>query len=312
MTKPVTTVAVMQLVEAGRVNPDTPADAYLPDLGSLQVLDDGTLRAPASIPTVRQLLSHTSGFAYEFLDPAIAALVEAGRLSGITAGGGAFIHAPLVVDPGSRWEYGIGLDWAGELVREVSGSSLDQYFRTEIFSRLGMNRTFYTVPANLDDRIAPHHARESDGSLAPAPYTLPPPEDYPSGGGGLYSTASDYIRFARMLLRSGELDGQRLLAAASVDEMARPQIGDMTLPAMLNPLPGHETYGLGVGLNRNALPSGRGAASMTWSGANNTFFWIDRANGICAVLMTNMDPWADPAVVALVTGFDRLVYQTFR
>jgi methyl acetate hydrolase len=323
MTKPVTSVGVMQLVEAGRVRLDEPAHTYLPELRTVQVLENGVLRSPRSPPTVRQLLNHTSGFAYEFLDPQIAAQVRTGKLTSLFAGTREFLRAPLIFDPGVRWEYGISTDWLGELVETVSGESLDAYFRSKIFEPLGMADTFFDVPSGKVDRVAPRYMRQPNGSLAAMPPDPPRPSPFFSGGGGLYSTAADYLRFARALLAGGQLDGRRILRSETVAMMAQNQIGELTLPAITtqNPqlvaanavLPGGlDAFGLGFALNRNPLASGRGAGAMSWAGVFNTFFWLDREKDVAAVLLVQMLPFGDRAATTLVEDFDRAVYRTYR
>jgi methyl acetate hydrolase len=153
MTKAITSVAVMQLVESGRVKLDEPAATYLTELSQVQVLEEfdaGTgkakLRPPKAPPTVRQLLSHTSGFAYEFFDPELHGYVATGAVPAMRQGGDDFLKAPLLFDPGSRWEYGISTDWLGKLVEKVSGQTLEDYFRQHIFQPLGMTDTFFDVP----------------------------------------------------------------------------------------------------------------------------------------------------------------------
>jgi methyl acetate hydrolase len=325
MTKPVTSVAVMQLVEAGKVRLDEPAQTYVPELRRLQVLEGGVTRAPKSPPTVRQLLMHTSGFAYEFTNREIANYVRAGKLPSAFGGGPEFLRAPLVADPGTRFEYGIGTDWAGRVVEAVSGQSLDAYFRAHIFAPLRMSDTAFDVLPEKRGRVAPQYAKKADGSLAPtpAPPQPPKPSTFYSGGGGLNSTAADYITFARALLAGGALDGRRILKSESVAAMGRDQLGALPLSPIvsLNPefivsnvaMPGSpDTFGLGFALNRKPLPSGRGAKTMSWAGVFNTFFWIDREQDVCAVVMTQMLPFGDAGAVKLVEDFDRAVYQLYR
>lgn len=323
MTKPVTSVAVMQLVEAGKVQLDEPAHTYLPELRGVQVLQNGALRPPKSPPTVRHLLTHTSGFAYESLNPEIADQVRSGKLASLSTGTDEFLRAPLVFDPGLRWEYGISTEWLGRLVETVTGQSLDAYFRSNILEPLGMTDTFFDVPSDKQGRLALRHNRQPDGSLAATPQEPLTPVRFFSGGGGLYSTAADYIRFARALLAGGELDGRRILSAETVAMMGQNQIGELTLPPITAQDPhliaqdavlpgGLDSFGLGFALNRRPLASGRGAGAMSWAGVFNTFFWIDPDKGVCAVLMTQMLPFGDRGPTKLVEDFDRGVYRMFR
>ena len=245
MTKPITSVAVMQLVESGRVKLDEPAATYLPELSHVQVLEGfdastgkAKLRPPKTIPTVRQLLSHTSGFAYEFFDPELHGYVATGAVPSLFQGDdGGFLKAPLLFDPGSRWEYGISTDWLGKLVEKVSGQTLEGYFRQHIFQPLGMTDTFFDVSPEKQARVVAVHQRQEDGSfleLSAEPFK---PVRFFSGGGGLYSTASDYLKFARMLLDGGKLGNKRILQSATVDQMSRNQIGDLMLVELRSSVP---------------------------------------------------------------------------
>jgi CubicO group peptidase (beta-lactamase class C family) len=322
MTKPVTSVAVMQLVETGKVDLDEPAHTYVPELAAIQVLEGGVLRPTKSPPTVRHLLTHTSGFAYEIFNRDIADLVQSGKLPTLFTWTDDFLAAPLVFDPGARFEYGISVDWLGRIVESVSGQSLEAYMRTSIFEPLRMNDTFFNVPADKLQRVSTLVARQTDGTLGLVPNT-PVTVEFFSGGGGLYSTASDYSRFMRALLAGGTLDGSRILQAETVALMSQNQLGDLPLspitpldPQVANPdlvMPGGlDAFGLGFALNRAPLGSGRGAGTLSWAGLYNTYFWIDRENGISAVLLTQMLPFGDPAATKLVDDFDSAVYRVYR
>jgi CubicO group peptidase (beta-lactamase class C family) len=320
MTKPVTSVALMQLVEEGKVQLDEPASAYLPELANVKVIENGKLRQPKSPITVRQLLTHTAGYGYEFMNRQLFDAVGKGRLKSMMAGGDAFLQAPLLFDPGARWEYGINTDWLGKLVERVSGESLDVYFKRKIFEPLGMQDTFFTVPAGKKARMARLHQRKEDGSLASQPEAPSINSgSFLSGGGGLFSTASDYLRFARALMGGGALEKGRILKPESVEEMGRNQIGELSIRpfASLIPslatdnaaLPGNlDKFGLGFALNSKPIENGRGANTMAWAGIFNTFFWIDREKQVCAVLMTQMSPGLDSGPKRLLEDFDRAVY----
>lgn len=324
MTKPVTAVAVMQLVEQGKVKLDEPAATYVPALGSVRVLDGGTLRAPKSPVTVRQLLTHTAGFAYEFLNRDVFDLVAKKELPSLAGGGDAFMQAPLLFDPGTRWEYGINTDWLGKLVERLSGQSLEVYFRQKIFDPLGMVDTFFVVPPEKRPRLVPTFHRAPDGTLAPQPGPPPaPPPTFFSGGGGLHSTASDYIKFVRAFLGGGQLGDRRILSTESVEAMGRNQIGTLgvrLLPSLVPQLVrdgavlpgGLDKFGLGFGLNSKPGTSGRGVNTLAWSGVYNTFFWIDRERQVGAVLMTQLLPYLDQGPQKLLEDFDRAVYARHR
>ncbi len=233
MTKPITSVAAMQLVEAGKIKLDAPAATYLPEIGAVRVLDNGTLRPPKTPITVRHLLTHTAGFGYEFMRKELLELVAKKQLPSMMAGGDAFLQAPLLFDPGTRWEYGINTDWLGRLVEKVSGRSLEVYFRENIFNPLGMADSYFDVPADKQARIVPRSQRRADGGLDAQPAPPAKPGTFYSGGGGLYSTASDYLRFVRAMMAGGQLDGRRILSRQSVAEMRKNQIGEPYAAAVL-------------------------------------------------------------------------------
>lgn len=319
MTKPVTSVAVMQLIESGRVKLEEPASTYLPELRDVRVLDGGAQRAPKRPVTVRHLLTHTSGFGYEFMNGELFDLVSKKAIPSAMAGGDAFLKAPLLFDPGSEWEYGISTDWLGKLVERVSGMSLEAYFADKIFRPLGMSDTCFIVPANKQSRMVSLFQRTNDGALAEQPRQPQKSDGFYSGGGGLFGTAPDYLRFVRALMAGGQLDGRRILSETSVARMGKNQIGELTLrplpsliPQFLTDravLPGAlDKFGLGFALNSATAGTSRGANTMAWAGAFNTFFWIDREKQIGAVLFTQMLPFLDPESQRLLEEFDRAVY----
>lgn len=324
MTKPVTSVAVMQLVERGRVKFDAPASTYLPELSKLQVLegfDDAgkpKLRPAKSSPTVRQLLSHTSGFGYELFNPLLQRYVAAGAVPSAQRGDDGFLLAPLLFDPGTRFEYGISTDWLGWLIEKVSGQDLETYFREQIFQPLAMNDTFFNVPAGKQPRLVAIHARQGDALVQAPPQPLRPAQFF-SGGGGLFSTPKDYLKFARMLLGGGKLGGKQILRPQTVAEMSRNQIGGFELPEFrsLAPrlandpirVPGSmNKFGLGFGITAQKVAGGRSAGAYGWAGIFNAFFWVDPQRKICAVLMMSVLPFSDEVINSVVEQFERAVY----
>jgi CubicO group peptidase (beta-lactamase class C family) len=310
----------MQLVESGRVKLDEPASRDLPELASVRVTEGGRLRPPKTAITVRQLLTHTAGFGYEFLNRELFDLVAKKEVPTIMGGGDAFLKAPLVHDPGTEWEYGINTDWLGRLVERVSGQSLEVYFREKIFTPLGMDDSFFNVPAAKRARVVRTFQRNKDGSLAELPPAAPTSVEFFSGGGGLFSTAPDYLTFVRALLGGGRLGEKRILSAESVAMMGSNQIGRLMvrgLPTMVPQLATDnavltgdlDKFGLGFALNTKPTASGRGANTMAWAGIYNTFFWIDREKQVGAVLLSQMLPFLDPGVKKLLDDFDRAVYE---
>jgi methyl acetate hydrolase len=323
MTKAITTTGLLQLVDQGLVELDLPAAKYLPQLHSLKILPgfdtDGQaiLIDPISQPTVRQLLTHTSGFVYEIWNANAQQSVTSGQTQSLFIPGGDGINAPLGFEPGTRWEYGIGIDWAGVLIESLSGKRLDRYFKDHIFSPLGMPDTFYDVPEEKSDRLASLHARGDKG------FTVTPHlsgGDFKSGGGGLYSTVSDYTRFMRALINGGSLDGQEILDSSTVDMMFQNQISGLTVEPGQSQLPeisngfdmgfgASAKWGLGFLLHTNGIESGRSRGSVSWAGLFNSYYWIDRKQGICAVIATQILPFYDDDVVELLLEFEQIIYE---
>lgn len=321
MTKPVTSIALMQLVEAGKVKLDEPAATYVPELAAVRVLDKGSMRPPRTPITVRHLLTHTSGFGYEFMNRDLYDLVASGKVASQMAGGDGFLKAPLLFDPGSRWEYGISVDWVGRIVERVSGEPLASYFRQHIFDPLGMKDSFFAVPADKQARVAKMFHRTKDGGLAEQPPQPPPASHvtFYSGGSGLLSTARDYLTLTRAVLGGGQLGGARILKAESIAMMGQNQIGTLSIRPFASVMPDVATdnaaiagdldkFGFGFALNTKPSAAGRGANTLAWAGIFNTFFWIDREKQLAAVLMTQMLPGLDPGPATLLEEFDRAVY----
>lgn len=324
MTKAVTSVAVMQLVERGRVKLDEPAGAYLPELSRVEVLEDldangkAKLRPSKTPVTVRQLLTHTSGFGYEFFDEKLSRYVAAGAVPSARTGDAGFLKAPLLFDPGTKWEYGISTDWLGKLVEKISGQSLEEYFRQNIFVSLGMADSFFNVPPDKQARVVTVHQRKNDGTLAENPPQVFQPALFLSGGGGLYSTAADYLKFTRMLLGGGKLGKARVLRTETVALMGRNQIGELQLTEIKSvapqlarnvPMPGLlDKFGLGFAINTHPVEGGRASGSMAWAGIYNTFFWIDPSRKTTAVLMMQVLPFMDDAAKVLLEEFESAVY----
>jgi CubicO group peptidase (beta-lactamase class C family) len=322
MTKAITTVAALQLVEQRKVKLEEPVSEYLPQLAKLDVLDgfdaDGKPRLrPARTPvTLHHLLTHTSGFCYDFFDGDM--FRYASHTNGQAAPGAV---TPLMFEPGTRWQYGTGIDWAGRLVEKLSGMSLEDYIQAKICGPLEMHDTSYLLPASKFDRLVSGYARQADGSLKQNPRVLPPPPKEFNGGGGLYSTAGDYVRFMQMILGKGRgVNQARILEAKTVQSMEVNQIGALTAGKMktyrpnlssdVDIQPGHsEKWGLGFLINTTAYDGGRSAGSLAWAGIFNTFYWIDPKRSLCATVMMQYLPFVDKEAIALLGDFERELYR---
>jgi methyl acetate hydrolase len=322
MTKPVTSVALMQLVEQGRIGLDDPAEKYLPELVGLKVISsfDATTGAyqvrPASrAPTVTHFLTHTSGLAYPFTS---AIWRDFKPRAGETYPFG----GPLLFDPGERWHYSTSIDVVGRLVEVVSGQKLEDYFREHIFVPLKMNDTSYNVPEAKGPRLVAQQQRAGehmDGAIELQKPQPPLTVAMPIGGGGLASTADDYGRFVRMLLNGGTLDGARVLKAETVALMGQNHIGAVSVPALKSALPrsadftfiadGRDKWGIGFLITADQVPGKRSPGSLSWGGINNTYFWIDPTRGIAGVIMMQYLPFADAKALAVYDAFERGAYQ---
>ena len=219
MTKALVAVGALQLVERGQLDLDAEVASIVPEFGELQVLegydgDEPRLRPPASRATVRQLLTHTSGVGYLFLDADVARWHELTGVAEPLECSPDFLRAPLVADPGTRWDYGAGFDWAGRVIEEITGTTLDSYLVENVFAPLGMGDTTFRLRDDQRERLMPIHHRTADGGLdVDDELELPHQPPMSCGGHGSYGTLGDYSRFLRMLLRGGELDGERILRA---------------------------------------------------------------------------------------------------
>jgi CubicO group peptidase (beta-lactamase class C family) len=317
MTKPVTSVAVMQLVEAGRLRLDDPASKYFPELADIKVFDRVdprtgayTVRPAKKRITVRHLLTHTAGFGYDFTNPIVRDL----KLD-------RFAPGPLVFEPGEQWLYGSSSTWAGRLVEMLSGQPLETYFRERIFAPLGMRDTFYNVPEDKRARVVSVHRRTGDATFAVEAVQPPFTIERPIGDGGLSSTAADYVRFLQMLLNGGAFGGARVLSSSTVALMGQNHIGAVTVPALMTALPdrsadwnmlvngGRDKWGLGFLISTAPPPGKRSPGSLSWGGINNTYFWVDPSRGVAGAILMQFLPFADPRALAVHDAFERAIYQ---
>ena len=318
MTKAVTSVAALQLMEQGKFALEDPVQKYLPEFAKLQKFEsfDAATGAYKLSPvtramTVRHLFTHTSGIGYAFLSSVIRDFKP--------RPGETYPVGPLLFEPGERWEYSTSTFELGRLVEKISGEKLEDYFRAHILTPLRMNDTFYNVPKEKQRRLIPVHQRRPDGVIAAATEPPNPRVARPRGDGGLASTAADYIRFTRMILNDGVLDGARVLSPESIAAVRRNQIGDVGVRAMKTAIParsadfnfiadGRDKWSLAFQITADAVPGKRSAGSLSWGGINNTYYWIDPNRGISGVICMQFLPFADPRALALYDGFERGVY----
>ena len=321
MTKAVTSVALLQLVEQGKLGLDDPVDKYLPEMSKLPVFQsfdaatgDYRLRPSTKPITVRHVLTHTSGLGYPFTSATLRDFKP--------RAGESYPDGPLLFEPGERWHYGTSTDIAGRLVEKISGEKLEAYFLRHILMPLKMVDTSYNIPEAKAARVVA--AQQRDGERMNGKIVLQSPQPaltvpMPIGGGGLTSTADDYGRFVRMLLNGGQLDGVRVLKAETVALMGQNAIGDVSVPALKTALPrsadftfindGRDKWGLGFLITVEHVPGKRAAGSLSWGGINNTYYWIDPSRGIAGVIMMQYLPFADAKALTVYDAFERAVYQ---
>lgn len=328
MTKAVTATAVMREIEQGRLGLDQPGEEVLPFLRETPVLDgfnangEPILRPRKGAITPRNLLTHTAGFVYDTWNANMNRLAREHDVPAARTGRLKALSAPLGFDPGTRWEYGINIDIAGRMVDVLGSTNLEDYFHAHILGPIGMTDTSFKALPHLVPRLAGAHARDTAGRLSPITVSLPLENpEFIGGGGGLFSTAPDYLRFLRALLRGGELDGNRILKPETVALMGENHMGGLDMlpmgtanPQMSNPVdlfPDQpKKWGLSFMINTRDVPGGRSAGSLAWAGINNTYYWLDPKRGIAGVLMTQVLPFADPTVLRLLDRFERAVYAT--
>jgi CubicO group peptidase (beta-lactamase class C family) len=325
MTKAITTAAAMQLVEQGKLSLDAPIGKVLPDLAAPQVLEgfsangEPKLRPARNPITLRQLMTHTAGFCYDMWNGDMGTYLEKAGLPPITSCQNAALKTPIASDPGTRWEYGTNIDFVGKAVEAVSGKRLDAYLRDHLFAPLGMNDTGFKLTPSMRQRLVGMHARGADGSLASIPFELEQNPEFHMGGGGLYGTAADYIKFTQMILNKGRGNGNQLLKPETVATMGQNHIGDLVVTKMISAIPAYtndvdlypgmvKKWGLSFLITTAKTPEGRSPGSLAWAGLANTYFWIDPARDVAGVILMQVLPFADGKCLEAFAGFERGVY----
>ena len=318
MTKAVTSAAVLQLVEQGRVKLDDPADKFLPAFRHLQVVDSFsattgayTLHAAKRPPTVRELLTHTSGLAYNFVSATVRDFKP--------RNGDTFDAGPLIFDPGQRWYYGPSTWWLGKLVEAASGKTLEAYVHDSIARPLGMRDTGFNVPPQDQSRVSTLSTREHGVLVEQPPAPIPVVAEF-RGDGGLFSTALDYIHFEQMVLNDGQLNGARIVSPKTIEAMTTNQIGAMGVPALKTAMPersndftfvddGRDKWSLAFLITSREMPGRRSAGSLSWGGIDNTYYWIDQRRGVAGVIMMQFLPFADAKALSVYDTFERGTYE---
>jgi CubicO group peptidase (beta-lactamase class C family) len=316
MTKPITSAAIMILVDEGKLKLDDEVAKYLPKWKDPQVISKFN-EADASFETrpakrqitIRHLLTHTSGIGYGFASPMLTKIMEKTKKSEM--------DSPLLFDPGESWAYGASTRVLGLVVEAVSGQKIDAYLQARILGPLGMNDTSYLVPTTKYSRVVAVNARDASGKFEerPVPATIPATVQ---GDGGLYGTASDYGLFLRMLLNRGTLNGKRILSDQSAKLMLEPASGTVVVKeqqsanlSLSRNFPvgaGKDKWGLGFQLAAEKQPNRRSPGSGTWAGIFNTHFFIDPSRELGVVVMMQTLPFYDEASMKVYAGAEEAVY----
>jgi methyl acetate hydrolase len=324
MTKIATTTVALQLIEHGKLDVDAPVERYCPDFAELRVLagfdgDRPRLRPPAGQATVRHLITHTAGLGYWFWNADILRWEAATGVSNVLSGRAEIFTAPLIADPGTRFEYGINVDWLGRVIEAAGGVTLDQAIRRALTEPLGMDETAFLPSAAQRANAVPVHLRADDGTWVASDIELNQQPEYWSGGHGLYSTPRDYLKLQRTLLGNGTSpDGVQILEPATVEAAFSNQIGELDFPAEIPtaaPTVSHTfavgpgfKWGYGLLLNSHDVPGCRRAGSGAWAGLLNTHFWVDRTTGITAALYSQLLPFGSAPAMQLYQDFEAALY----
>ncbi|MBO9400264.1 serine hydrolase domain-containing protein [Shimia sp. R9_3] len=320
-TKAIGSVAAMIMIDRGKLSMDTPVADILPDWNKLQVLerwDGGTpvMRAPKTTATIRHLATHRSGLEYEFWNPEVGRYLEATGHPSVLSGTKASLNYPLMYDPGDRWGYGPSIDWLGQVVETLDGRRIDQFCREEIFDPLGMNDTAFE-PDAFADRLSEVRARGEDGNFVPFDLAPPPQPEVYGMGHCLYSTAPDYMKFLRMLLNKGALDGQRILSEKAFAEMLEDQMEGKTFQKMVTiappvtadvELPEGTTHSFAAVRFEADVPGRRKAGSQSWAGVCNTHYWVDPASDVAGLVFTQSLPFVEAPYLRTYEAFETAVY----
>ncbi len=322
MTKAITATCAMQQVERGRLTLDGDIAVVLPELRRAQVLEgfdaqgQPLLRAPRRPITLRHLLTHTAGFGYDMWSDDLVRYQEATGTPGIISCKNAALTTPLLFDPGERWNYGISMDWAGRAVEALSGQTLDRYMQDNVLGPLGMTDTGFRIGAAQMQRLSKMHARTPDG-LAAIDFMVPQEPEFHMGGGGLYGTVRDYLKFTQMILHGGTFNGAQVLRPETVALMGQNAMGETVCSPMRTAIPGATNdvpfldgmkWGLSFVINPDPLPTGRSAGSLAWAGLANSYYWIDPVRKVTGVFATQVLPFFDEKAVRALTDFESAVY----
>ena len=324
MTKALTSVAALQLVEQGRLALDQTVASVIPAFGALQLLegfdgDEPRLRDLSRQPTIQHLLTHTSGLSYWFSNVDLKKWHDLTGAPSPLTGLRKCLDTPFVAEPGERWEYGVNTAWLGLVVEAVTDQALDEYLAQHVFAPLGMTDATFSPTDAQRERLMEIHDRTPDGGLVLSDIEIAEEPELAFGGEGAYGTAGDYMRFLRALLRGGELDGAQILEPDTValmftdhlEGVQLPEVMRSAIPELTNDVPSlpfRQGWGLGLHLLLEDVPAMRKAGSGDWAGLFNSYYWVDPATGITATIFTQLLPFFDARMVETLLQFEQDVY----
>lgn len=324
-TKAITTTVALQQYEKGLLDLDAPAKEYVPEIGDLQVLHGfdaqgkPILQQPKTDVTTRMLLLHTAGMGYDFFNHDYQKLTSEHGYPSIITSSKASLKTPFLFEPGTQWEYGSNIDWAGLVNEAVGGKRLGQLMQEQIFNPLGMQDTaFILTPSMQQRRVTMHHRQADDGLVADPDFILPQDPEVHMGGHGLYSTVDDYLKFIRLWLNRGEVNGQRLLQESTLELALNNGLADIAMKNLPGAIPtlsndvniypeAKKGWTLGFMLNEETTDSGRPAGTIGWCGLANLYYWIDIKNNIGGYWATQTFPFIDPTAYNGFLAFEKAV-----
>ena len=303
MTKAIASVAVLQLVEQSLIGLDDPLDELMPEMTTIPILtEEGELVEAKNSITLRNLLTHTAGFGYEFMDP---------RLQAFDKSGWKYDDLPRLFEVGARWQYGTNLDWVGKIIEKISGQDLETYLRTNVTGPLKMNSTWFNVPENLQDNIVSWGTRDSTGFQEHPRLPAGPVIEY-SAGGGLFGSPKDYLTFLKCMLNNGKYDGGQILNSETIELMFNNQLPNgLTLNAGGKSMES-DTHGLAWAIEDSEDELLRSKGSAYWSGLANSYYSLDKEKDVAIVYFTNFFPYADKETVDFYRLFEKEVYTSLK
>ncbi|HEX4984740.1 MAG TPA: serine hydrolase domain-containing protein, partial [Burkholderiales bacterium] len=269
---------------------------------------------------LRHLLTHTSGYGYGMWSEPLARYMTLHDLPGAASCRNIALTLPLLFDPGSRWNYGINIEWVGKAIEGATGQTLGDYLRANLLGPLGMDSTGFRITPAMRARLSSMHERDAAGALHASDFEMPQEPEFELGGGGLYSTAPDYLAFVRMILNRGAGNGNRVLDPQTVELMSRNHMGGLRVTRLVTADPSRsndaeffpglpKSWGLGFMINEDTAPTGRSAGSLAWAGLSNCYFWIDPSRGLGGLCLTQILPFADVKALPLFLDFEAAAYR---